>query len=250
MNHLSNSHHNYREMWPMGICSALFHLLLFVFLVNFQMPASFDRELPVCYVDLLNLPVAQPAAGVPAAEPAAPPEPAAAPPREMVLPAKPVAKLPAQPSVELPRRQAEAADNPQEFEERIARLEREAEARHAAAALEALRKKGGSGTAGMPGATGNEAGSDYVAYVQSRLKDAFKTTIAFQTKNPEVAIRVTISRTGRFSRIKIERSTGDKVFEDAVARAVAKAESTIPAPPGGQEIDTGFVFRPQGIGMK
>ena len=249
MNSLSISHHNYREMWPMGLWSALFHLLGFVFLVNFQLPAS-NTELPVCYVDLLNLPVAQPAAGVPAVEPAAPPEPAAASPREMALPAKPVVQVQAQPSVEPPRKQAEAADNAQEFEERMARLEREAEARHAAAALEAIRKKGGSGTAGIPGATGSEAGSEYVAYVQSRLKDAFKTTIAFQAKNPEVALRVTISRTGRFSRIKTERSTGDKVFEDAVARAVAKAENTIPAPPRGEEIDTGFVFRPQGIVIK
>lgn len=251
MNHLKNLYRNHREIWSMGGFSAFFHLLVFALLLNFHLPPAFNTEPAVCYVDLPDLPVAQPQAGT-GSSPAAMPEPAPTPPSpEMAMPTKPVDKMPVR---SLPQPAQTPADNvadPKEFEERLARIEREAESRHAAAALEALRKKAAAGAAlGVPGASGTQAGSDYLSYVQSRLKDAFKTTIAFQSKNPEVAMRIAINRYGRFAQIKMERSTGDKVFEEAVARAIAKAESMIPAPPRGEDIETGFVFRPQGVGTK
>lgn len=234
--------------------SAIAHVIVFFILLNFQFPAHF-HEAPVYYVDVLDLPVAHPQAGTPAGAPGetksapAPPPPSPPAPREMTLPAKPAAKLPAKQTAPQPPKKTEEAETTREFEERIARLEREAEARHAAGAIEAMRKTGGSrGPVGIPGATGNEAGSDYASYIQSRLKDAFKTTIAFQSKTPEVMVRITISRTGRISRVRTERSTGDKVFEDAVSRAIAKAEKNFPPPPKGEEFDLGYVFRPQGVG--
>lgn len=232
--------------------SALCHLALYFSLVTFHFNwLGTPKEAPVYYVDVVNLPVAHPQAGSPtASDMAQAPHPSPQP-QEMKLPAKAGMK-PATPAVpDKGGKPTPAGESAREFEERLARLEREAEARHEAAALESLRKRAaGSGKTpvGMPGATGSEAGSDYASYLQSRLKDAFKTTIAFQSKNPEVVVRLTIDRSGRVVRFLMERSSGDKVFEDAVARAVGKAEKTFPPPPNGGTFENGFVFRPQGVG--
>ena len=102
----------------------------------------------------------------------------------------------------------------------------------------------------MPGATGTEAGSDYGSYIQSRLKDAFALTIASSSRNPMVVARLTIDRNGKVIGFRIERSSGDKVFEDSVARAVDRASANFPPPPGSKEFQQGFVFKPEGVGIK
>ena len=102
----------------------------------------------------------------------------------------------------------------------------------------------------MPGGTGKEAGSDYASYIQSRLRDAFKTTIAYASKAPEVVLRLSIDRTGHVTKSRIERSNGDALFEDAVLKAVSKAEKSFPPPPGGGEFEQGFIFKPQGVAKK
>lgn len=237
----------------MLVVSLLVHLTMFVLLTRTNFfPGLKYPEAPVYYVDVVNLPVARPQAGTPAAAPgpatpAPPPTPA---PREMALPAKPPGKA-ATPSKVPPQKSTQ--DTAQEFEKRLAQLERDTEARHEAAALDALKKRiAGKGRtpAGVPGASGKEAGSDYGSYIQSRLRDAFKTTIVTQSKNPEVVVRLTIDRTGRIARTRLERTSGDKLFEDAVMRAIVKAETTFPPPPRGGEFEQGFIFKPQGVGKQ
>lgn len=235
--------------------SAVVHLIVFIFLLNFSLPTHF-KEAPVYYVDLLNLPVASPQAGTPDVAPGAtngtpaPPPPPAPRPREMTLPAKPE-KASGRQTAPTPPKQPDPTETAREFEERIARLEQEAAAGHQAAALEALRKKSGTkGTAGMPGATGSEAGSDYASYIKSRLEDEFKATIAFQTKNPEVLVKLTIGKNGRVIRQQILRSSQDKLFEDSVFRTIIKAEKNFRPPPGGNQFDIEIRFSPQGIGKK
>ena len=167
------------------------------------------------------------------------------------MPSKPSAKAQAKIVPAIPPKPSETTDSSREFEERMARLEQEAGERHQAAALEALKKKEtGKTAAGMPGGAGTEAGSDYASYIQSRLTDAFKTTIAFQAKNPEVLMKLTVNRNGRIVRMRMERSSGDKIFEDAVSRAIAKAEKSFPPPPTHENFEAGFVFRPQGVGKQ
>lgn len=255
MSRTVTSHQKNGALGVMVGYSAIAHLIVFFLLLNFQFPPHF-KEAPVYYVDVLDLPVAHPQAGTPggaqrqaAPSQPAPPAPAAPAHQEMTLPAKPASKASPKQAKATPPKQTETAESAREFDERIARLEREAAARHESAALDALKKRVASrGASGMPGGTGNEAGSDYASYIQSRLRDAFKTTIASQSKTPEVVVRITINRAGRISRVRTERTTGDKVFEDAVARAIAKAEKNFPPPPGSEEFDLGFVFRPQGVG--
>lgn len=231
--------------------STVLHLAFYFFLLKFHFPQPYPKEGPIYYVDVVNLPVAHPQAGTPSAggEGAPPAAPPAAAPREMALPATTKVPPPPLKKLEEPVRTAEEA---REFEKRLAGLERAAEAKHEAAALEAIRRRAaGSGRpgerAGMPGATGTEAGSDYASYIQSRLKDAFSATIAFQSKNPEVVIRLTIDRSGRVTATRIERSSGDRVFEGAALRAISKAEKGFPPPPGGTAFEHGFIFRPQGV---
>jgi len=246
-----------KESGPGGmfVCSFLLHAALFFLMTRLTLlPGLHTDNAPVYYVDVVNLPVASPQAGNPAgstaAATAAPPAPE---PQEMKLPAKTAAPTRIKPIPAAPTRDAKTdqAETAREFEERLARLERDAESRHQAAALDALRKRtatGGKGPAGMPGGTGKEAGSDYPSYIQSRLRDAFKSTIAFQSKSPEVRVRLSIDRGGHVTRQRIEYSSGDRLFEEAVLQAIARAEKGIPPPPGGQDFEHGFVFKPQGVG--
>jgi colicin import membrane protein len=166
--------------------------------------------------------------------------PASSPQKAVAKQKTPVGKKPPAP-IETSRR----------FEERMSQIEQEVAAKHTMAALETLQKKvagaGKAGQTGIPGGKGTEAGSDYAGYIRSRLTDAFRTTIAFQTKNPEVMVRLTIDRTGRVAGIKLERSSHDRIFEDAVINAIVKAEQTFVPPPGGGKFEYSFRFAPEGV---
>jgi colicin import membrane protein len=129
----------------------------------------------------------------------------------------------------------------------MAKLAGKAEEQRQSAALESLRQKVIGGKAGMPSASGTQAGSDYTAYLHSRLKDAFRETISFQSKAPFVVVRLTIDADGRIVRTRIERSSGDKMFENAVQRAITLAEQRIVPPPGRITYEGSFVFKPQGV---
>ncbi len=252
---LQPSRHEGR-LGTMVAVSLMVHLTMFVILTRANFfPGLKYPEAPVYYVDVVNLPVASPRAGSPAAAPgpAAPAPPPRTAPREMTLPATSPAKTKPTSTPAKAGPQKPTPETAREFEERLAQLERETEARHEAAAIEELKKRvaaGGRAPAGMPGATGKEAGSDYGSYIQSRLRDAFKTTIASQSKNPEVVVHLTIDRNGKVVRARLERSSGDKVFEDSVMRAIAKAEQNFLPPPRGGGFDQGFIFKPQGVGKK
>jgi colicin import membrane protein len=235
---------------PMMAClSVILHLTVYFFILEFHFPTRF-KESPVYYVDILNLPVSNPQAGSPSVgEVPAPPAPV--PQREMTLPTKSPEKIPARQKTAKPPEQPKPAESTREFEERIARLEREAGARHAASAIEALKNKGAAkGQVGMPGATGTEAGSDYASYIKSRLEDEFRSTIAYQSKAPEAYVKLVISPSGRIIRQQIIKSSRDKVFEDSMFRAIAKAERNFRPPPSGSQFEITVKFSPQGIGKQ
>ena len=238
---------------PMMAClSVILHLAAYFLLLEFHFPTRF-KEAPVYYVDILNLPVANPQAGSPSAgkAPASPSPPAPAPPREMTLLTKKPEKIPARQTTAKPAEQPKPVESTREFEERIARLERDAGARHAASAIEALKNKGAAkGPVGMPGSTGTEAGSDYASYIKSRLEDEFRSTIAYQSKAPDVYVKLVVSPSGRIIRQQIVKSSRDKVFEDSVSRAIAKAERNFRPPPNGRQFEITVKFSPQGIGKQ
>ena len=244
----------------MFVCSFLLHAAVFVVITRHGLFPVLHSEQPVYYVDVVNLPVADPQAGNPAANAAKAPATAAVPPapatpavQPMKLPVNPApaARVKSLPSPSSRATKADQHETSREFEERLARLERENESRHQSAALDALRKRSsgnGSEQAGMPGATGKEAGSDYSSYVRSRLEDAFRLEDTFRPdKNKIVEIRLTIDRSGRIISKQVERSSGDVMFNEAVNRAIMRAEKDLKRPPGGGAFEGGFVFKPQGV---
>jgi colicin import membrane protein len=235
-------------------CSLLLHAALLAGLTLFTSFLQVNPTVaPVYYVDILNLPTANPRAGSPGAsgKDSAPPAPAPTPAQEREEMRLPPKKLSAPTTKQAPEKKP-TAETEKEFRERLARLENKVEGQHATAAIEALRRKAaaGSGRAGMPTGTGTEAGSDYGSYIQSRLKDAFALTIASSSRNPMVVARLTIDRHGKVIGLRIERSSGDKVFEESVERAVDRASANFPPPPGSKEFQQGFIFKPEGVGIK
>jgi colicin import membrane protein len=165
----------------------------------------------------------------------------------MTQPAQPAPKKPAPSPPKIP----EAAETAEEFNKRLAALESKAAAKRIDDAVAALRSKGAAkGPIGMPGATGTDAGSDYASYIRSRLEDAFRQTIAYQSKQPEVFVKLTISQFGRIIRQQIVKSTRDRIFEDSVARAIGIAEQHFRPPPNGKPFEITVKFSPQGIGKQ
>ena len=234
----------------MLLCSTAIHLACYFLLVEFHFSPRPFKEGPVYYVDVVNLPVANPRAGTPSSPGRAPSGPAQ---QEMALPAKSSLKTASKPT-HPNKKTAASTETSRQFEERMAKIGRDVDAKHVSAALDALQKKvaaaGNGGQAGMPGAKGTEAGSDYASYIRSRLTDAFRTTISYQTKNPEVMVRLTIDRTGKVAGLHFERSTNDRIFEDAVRRTVLKAAQTFPPPPGGGKFEYSYRFAPEGVSKK
>jgi len=221
------------------LLSATAHVAAFVFVVWLQgMGPDLADVQTTYYVDVVNLPVASPRAGSPSPSADDGQEIATAPQAGPM--AAPTSSAPA-PGTKGPRSEA------QTFQERMAKLATKAEEQRQSAALESLRQKVAGGRPGMPGASGTQAGSDYTAYLHSRLKDAFRETISYQSKSPFAVVRLTIAGDGRILRTRIERSSGDKMFENAVQRAIALAEQRIVPPPGRTTYEGAFVFKPQGV---
>ena len=235
--------------------SLVCHLAIFAFILWSNAPPVFHpAEEPVTYVDVVTLPVASPQAGTPAPAEEAPPKapaapaPARPPAAAMALPAaKPKAKLPAPVKGKAEKPPAPVEDG-KEFRERLEKIERRAEEKRQSEVLARLRKGGGKAV-GMPGAKGTQAGSDYSAYIQSRLKDAFKDVIASQTSAPQVLVRITIGTDGRITNYRVEKKSGDPVFDDAVSRAVTLAGRYFKPPPGGVPFERVFRFKPEGVGL-
>lgn len=234
------------------IASAVIHLAVFLLLVwSGRLSPSHPEIKETYYVDMVSLPTASPQSGSPAAtsvEPVAALPPATPPPMAMPSRAKESPKAVAKPAASTPVQ--DSVETESAFTERMEKLERGREARREEAVLDKLRSKmksAGNSKVGMPGTNGSESGSGYADFIKSRLEDALKMTSSYSSKNPEVAVRLTIAGDGRLSRMKIERSSGDATFELAVRRAIDLASEKFTAPPNRTVFENGFVFRPKGI---
>ncbi|MDA8415104.1 MAG: TonB family protein [Desulfobacteraceae bacterium] len=242
-----------------GACftaSAVIHMAVFLLLAWYgsHMPPMKIQE--TYYVDVVNLPVAAPRAGNPSPKagnsqpaPAPPKTPAA--PMALPVPAKPAtAALTAKPPKTSAAGKNPSVESSAEFAERMAKLERQAEARQAEDALKRLREKvknQGSGRSGMPAASGKEEGSSYEAYIKSRLIDAFRDTISYNSKNPRMVVRIFIDANGKLSRKKTESSSGDPAFEISVLRAIDLASEKFPPPPNHRMFELGVIFNREGV---
>ncbi|WP_224983517.1 energy transducer TonB [Geomonas agri] len=244
---------NYPGPGGMMAFSLACHLVVFLIIANWHFLPEFHRdENPVTYVDMVTLPVAAPQSGMPQAPAPAEAKAPAAPPPAPPAPAKPAMALPTKPAAKTPPQKSQAKSEQQQkeaedkaFNDRMAKLQQKAEDRRQAAVLDALKKRGSTRT-GMPGATGNQAGSDYSSYLQSRLRDALKQVIATQTKAPQVIATITVSPDGSID-YRVEKGSGDPFFDEAVQRAVALAGKTLVPPPNRTQYKRVFRFMPEGV---
>jgi colicin import membrane protein len=211
------------------------------------------------YVDIISLPAVDPAPASPEPLPASPLVTPAAPVSEPLPPAKPVMALPAKASVPAAPSPAAApapddrGQEAREFAQKMSRLEHNAEAKRQAEVIAALQKKAAEKKgAGGAAATGSDKGSDYGAYIQSRLKDVFATTMVYNSKvysskAPEAAVHIYIDSKGKLIRYVMERPSADKLFNDSVIRTIEKAKVHFPPPPAGTAYDKLYVFSPQEV---
>jgi colicin import membrane protein len=240
------------------VVSAVIHLTVFLLFVwGGQFFAVQPAIQETYYVDMVSLPTAAPQVGSAdaksgeakvAAEPPAPPAAMALPkPAAVKQPSKPAVKAAQKSGKQL--RPQESAESESGFEERLAKLEKSAEARREEEVFKQMQNKVKATGAkkGTPVTNDTEAGSRYVDYIKSRLEDALKITSSYSTRNPEVAVRLTIAADGRLTRMKIERSSGDVTFELAVRRAIDLASEKFTATPNHAVFENGFIFKPKGI---
>jgi len=236
-----------------SVCiSTVIHLAVFLLLFWYGSNTLPTTREETYYVDVVNLPVADPRAGSPTQQGNDTPAPPPPVPAEMTAPsptapAKAVAQTKQQKS---PAARNQNAQQASDLSDRLAKLQQKQEAQQEEATLARLReqvKSQGKGRGGMPNATGKEAGSDYIAYLQSRLKDAFKQTISYTSKNPEMVVRMFIDTNGKVSRKKTEKSSNDTAFEISVLRAIDVASEKFTPPPNHKMFEGVFVFRREGI---
>ncbi len=239
--------HDRTVKWTFAL-SLVLHLLTIIVLNSNYFFKSRLQEAAPYYVDLVSLPTSDPApaGGAPSAAtlPAPPPvESAVAPKPVMTVPVKQLNTTPSKTTPAADKNQS--AQDAREFSEKMSRLERNADARHQADALTALQKKiaAKKGTGSAP-TTGVNFGSDYGAYIQSRLKDALSTTIAFQSKQPEASVHIFIDRTGKLLKYVMVSPSADILFNKSVIRAIEKAKEDFPPVPSGKGFDKLYVFSP------
>jgi len=245
----------------MLVLSLLLHLGIFFIASRAQMFTADYHETPAHYVDLISLPVVDPAAGTPPSTPPPPPAaPSTAPSAAVTSPpsaAKPAMSLPLKTPATPTQKSAPATPSAEEisgqeareFNERLRRLEHSSEARHQEAALESLQKKAAARVGGPTG-TGTTPGYDYAAYIQSRLKDALASTMVYRSKQPEAAVHIYIDKKGKLLRAVMIKPSPDKLFNDSVIRTIEKAKTTFPPTPSGADFDKLYVFSPQEVNRK
>ncbi len=231
--------------------SAVIHLAVFLLLVWWGQLFSPQMAIQeTYYVDVVNLPTSNPQSGSSAQKPGeaeSAPATAQEPPMTEPLPSKSAPK--AGTKFAKPAAPQESAESEAAFAERMAKFAEKAETQQLEEKLKKMSNRAISGNTkiGAPAAGGTEAGSRYGDFIKSRLEDALKVTSYSTTKNPEVAVRLTISAEGRLLRMKMERSSGDAAFELAVRRAIDLASEKFTAPPNRAVFENGFLFKPKGI---
>jgi len=238
------------------ILSIAIHLLTIFICSNTDYFRATLHEQTPYYVDITSLPAAVPEpAPAPVAStplPAAPSLPSAT---KQPLPAQkpsmplPVKQAPAPPVTSSPAADKSAREQEaREFSERMNRLQHGSDAKRQADALAALQKRlAEKKTTGGAQAPGSDKGSDYGAYIQSRLKDALSSTIVFRSEKPEAAVHLYIDKTGKLIRYVMVRPSADKLFNDSVIRTIEKAKTDFPPVPSGAAFDKLYVFRPEEV---
>lgn len=83
----------------------------------------------------------------------------------------------------------------------------------------------------------------YLGLITAKVRSAWAVPEGFVDWSAKAVIRLKIDGQGRVLSAKVEEPSGNPVFDRSVLQAIYKAEP-FPPPPGGKEMEVGFVFRP------
>jgi colicin import membrane protein len=104
----------------------------------------------------------------------------------------------------------------------------------------ALRKMVDIKSSGMPATDSKATSSDYYSAVESRVRQQWIFPESLD-KDLETIVSIKINRDGRVIVERIEKSSGNTLFDRSVIRAINKAS---PLPPPPQDMEMGLRFRP------
>jgi TonB family protein len=94
-----------------------------------------------------------------------------------------------------------------------------------------------------------ESGSAYAGYIQSRIQEVLKKEVVSQGRPLEVLVSITIGPSGRITDYRLDRSSGDPKFDDAVSKTVIIAGWTFRPPPDGLSFTHRFLLKPEGVAL-
>lgn len=231
------------------------HVVVFLLFSGIILPRFSGEKRPVYYVDLVNLPVEKPQAGRPDAAPkktvkkkaekrVAPVEKKSAPvvkvekktqPEKTVEKPAEAAEKPA-PSVE------ETGPSEAEIASRIAAMQEKAEKRreidelkNKLAALAAKDTRGEEAApdvpVGSPEGTGDEVGTEKMAWLQAYLKQQWALSEYQVTRlDLEAEVLLEYNREGQLVDFRFLEKSGDPIFDDSVKAAILKSRQLEPPP--------------------
>lgn len=136
----------------------------------------------------------------------------------------------------------------QELSESLAKISQSVDEHAFKNALDGLKQKSLLNTtpSGMvQRGDGESKGSIYDSTIRALLRRAFVETISYKVGRPTTSVRIFIDRDGKLIQLQLEKSSGDKLFDDSVQRAVNQAKAKFPATPDGCSYERLFVFTPE-----
>ena len=234
------------------------HVALAILFSGRLMPRAEVERPPVYYVDLSQLPVANPQAGRPdgggvrQSKPT-PPKPPAPQPQLESAPTKTAAPTPKpQPAVartapakETPAKTKEtpapakntAAADHKHLQQSLERMRREQERAAVAERIAGLTGTGRSDAPlGMPDGTGNQTGVSQALWLQELLKSNWSLgRYQVLRRDLEAQVRISYDAQGRLIDYRFLEESGDAAFDESVRRAILKSRE-LPFQPG-QRLD-------------
>lgn len=271
--------HSEPKIGRIFLVSLILHLVVVLIFSGAFSRHSLPPKRPVYYVDLTQLPVANPRAGRPDGQSGAPkaakkatksvpaPIKKAAPPTPVKKTAKPSAAKPAKKSATASKA-AKAQPSPKAAATaKKSAASTEADYQAAMSAVEKLRRKremdalkqklaalagsdsrtgeaagsGSSAPLGMPDGTGDQAGVSQELWLQERLtKNWSLSKYQVVRRDIEARVRISYNADGVLTGKKFLKSSGDSTFDDSVTRAILKSRQLEFNPGRTLEVDVIF----------
>lgn len=165
---------------------------------------------------------------------------------------KPVATTPTKPTPTTTQRaERSPADSKKvdSLEEAVRRIQQDVAQRKLMASAGGAGGAGGSSRGGGGGLTGGMGSLEYNAYYDQISRKIWENWIPPQTYDPKserykTIVRIKILPDGTIEQNFIEKSSGNRLFDESVMRAILKS-NPLPAPPSGfasSGLEIGFIF--------